>query len=506
MRKAFYYGLISAAAAESISAILRFTLGVATLPEVLADAIVRRIPLNLFSWAVNSAGSRAKIFLVLALFLVLIAAGGLAATLFDRISNHLKNTKGVNIWWSGIVLGLVCWLLSMIVILPASGIGFFGTGLPSFPIVMISSWFFGFLIYALALAVLVSRPESRLIYPLAYGTSRRSFLKTLSYVGLGLLAAGAAGSLVWKFLLSASANAFEVGQMPKIVTSNEQFYSVSKDFTDPVVNEHTWKLEIGGLVGRSLSIDYETLKSLPAVNFYLTLECIGNEIGGDLIGNAQWTGVRLRDLLSRASIQDGATRAVFYGSDSYSDSISLDRAMGEAFLVYQMNGQPLPPKHGFPVRLLVADIYGMKNVKWLIKIELVDHDYLGFWEGAGWSNQAVIQTMSKIDVPAGVSHVKLGDPILLGGVAFAGDRTISKVEVSIDGGLTWNEAAVSDPLSQFSWVLWMYNWMASGLGDHIIQVRATDGLGKVQSPDRTDPLPDGATGIDSELVIVNPDA
>jgi hypothetical protein len=170
-----------------------------------------------------------------------------------------------------------------------------------------------------------------------------------------------------------------------------------------------------------------------------------------------------------------------------------------------MNGVPLPAKHGFPVRLLAAGIYGMKNVKWLTKIELVDHDYLGFWEGAGWSNQAVIQTTSRVDVPSSVSHVKLGQSLPLGGVAFAGDRSISKVEVSSDAGSTWNEASISDPLSRFSWVLWIYDWTPSGLGDHVIQVRATDGLGNLQSSQRTDPLPDGATGIDSELVIVDSD-
>lgn len=229
-----------------------------------------------------------------------------------------------------------------------------------------------------------------------------------------------------------------------------------------------------------------------AVEQYATLECISNPVGGDLIGNAKWKGVRLRVLLERAGIQPSVRDVVLRGADGYSDSIPLDRAMQDGTLVvYEMNGAPLTPTHGFPVRLLVPGIYGMKNVKWITRIELVNYDYKGYWQRRGWDDRAEYKTMSRIDVPQ-ASASRSGETIA--GIAFAGDRGISGVEVSTDGGATWEPARLRAPLSPYSWVLWQHPWTPGRGGKSELLVRATDGRGEIQTAQRAEPIPDGASG------------
>src|SRR5262249_45098901 len=193
---------------------------------------------------------------------------------------------------------------------------------------------------------------------------------------------------------------------------------------------------------------------LPAVEDYRTLVCISNEVGGDLIGNAHWRGVRLRDLLERAGPAPGAVKVVFTCADDYTDSIHFEKAMQpETLLVYEMNGEPLIPKHGYPARLLVPGIYGMKNVKWLRKIEVSDRDFRGFWQQRGWDDEAVIKTMSRIATLSSFSTVD-AEPLMIGGRAVAGDRGIQSVEVSVDNGQTWQEGELKPPLGAYTWGLW----------------------------------------------------
>jgi DMSO/TMAO reductase YedYZ molybdopterin-dependent catalytic subunit len=275
------------------------------------------------------------------------------------------------------------------------------------------------------------------------------------------------------------------------ITPSRDFYVVSKNAFDPQVDARRWKLEITGLVDNALSLSYDDIRALPSVEQYATLACISNEVGGDLIGNALWRGVRLKDLLEQAGLKQGVVDIVLRASDDYSDSIPLERAMGEGtLLVYEMNGEPLTSEHGFPVRLLVPGIYGMKNVKWITRIEPVDFDFKGYWQRRGWDDRAEYKTLSRIDAPDATVH----SAATIAGIAFAGDRGISKVEISIDGNKTWERAETKPGLSPYTWVLWHKVWEPTQPGRHRIAVRATDGRGITQTSEYAPPDPSGSSG------------
>lgn len=288
------------------------------------------------------------------------------------------------------------------------------------------------------------------------------------------------------------------------VTPNDKFYRISKNLFDPVVKVDKWSLDIKGMVERPLRLAYDGLKILPAVQQYTTLECISNEVGGDLISNALWKGVRLKELLDKAGVKSKAKKVVFTCADGYSTGIPLTKALHpDTILAYEMNGVPLPTDHGFPLRLINPGHYGMKNPKWITGIELTDRDYKGYWETRGWSDQARVKTMSRIDVPVGGSSTKAGKQFIAG-IAFAGDRGIQQVEVSTDDGRTWQKAVVKKALSPYTWVLWAFEWELSKEptmhGRLLVKVRATDGKGQVQTAEVAPPLPDGASGLHAIMV------
>jgi len=283
------------------------------------------------------------------------------------------------------------------------------------------------------------------------------------------------------------------------VTPNKDFYVISKNPPgfDPVVNVAKWKLEITGLVGRPVSLTYEQIKALPSVTQWQTLECISNEVGGDLISNATWRGVRFRDLMARAGgVKPTAFKIAFRCADGYSESLPIvDAMLPETLLVWEMNGQPLPPSHGFPVRLLVPGLFGMKNPKWITRIEAVDYDFQGYWERSGWSDEAVVKTMSKFTTPRGRDTApSVGQEVGLGGVAYAGDRGIKSVEVSTDDGKTWAAAQTKPPLGKYTWVLWASIWKPTAANEYTLKVRARDGAGVLQIERYSGTLPDGASG------------
>jgi hypothetical protein len=289
--------------------------------------------------------------------------------------------------------------------------------------------------------------------------------------------------------------------LPPEITPIDDFYHVSKNFVDPKVEERGWSLQIGGMVERPYSLTLADIRALPAVTETRTLACISNEVGGDLISNATWKGVRLKDLLDRAGVKSGVVDLALSARDGYTESMPIDRALnGDVIAVYEMNGQPLPDKNGYPLRLLVPDIYGMKNVKWITKLDVVATDFKGFWQGQGWSDVATIKTMSRIDFPRNFDLLPTG-PNKIGGVAFAGARGTAKIEVSPDGGQTWQEGVIRRPLGPYTWVLWSATVNLAD-GEHLLQVRATDGTGQVQTDQLAPPLPDGSSGLATVRVRV----
>jgi DMSO/TMAO reductase YedYZ molybdopterin-dependent catalytic subunit len=291
--------------------------------------------------------------------------------------------------------------------------------------------------------------------------------------------------------------------LPPEITPNSQFYVISKNAAglDPRLDAARWSLDISGLVGRPIRLSHDEIKAMPSISRYHTLECISNEVGGDLIGNAMWKGVRFRDLIARAGgVSPRAVRFALRCADGYSEGIPVADAMQpEVMLAYEMNGEPLPPAHGFPVRMLIPGLFGMKNPKWLTRIEAVSTHFTGYWQASGWSDEAVVQTMSAFTTPAG--GVALGE-VELGGWAYSGDRGIALVEVSSDGGRTWSKTEVKPALGPHTWVLWAAIWRPTAPGEYTLKVRAQDGTGVTQTARESPPLPDGATGYHTIRVRV----
>jgi DMSO/TMAO reductase YedYZ molybdopterin-dependent catalytic subunit len=286
------------------------------------------------------------------------------------------------------------------------------------------------------------------------------------------------------------------GTRPEL-TPNDQFYRIDIDSFPTEINADTWRLEFVGLVDKPLSLSLADLTSRPAVSQAITLECISNEIGGDLIGTSIWTGVPFKDILAEAGLKPGVVEIAITSADGFYESVPIDEAMDErTLLVYQMNGQPLPTEHGFPLRIYIPNHYGMKQPKWITHMEALNHESAGYWIDRGWSATAYVQTTSVVDNVA----VDQKDPqtgvIPVGGIAYAGSRGISKIEVQVDDG-PWEAAELREPpLSPLTWVQWRYDWKSSP-GRHAIQVRAYNGDGVLQVTDPHITLPNGATGIDS---------
>ncbi|MFI5449335.1 MAG: molybdopterin-dependent oxidoreductase [Candidatus Bathyarchaeia archaeon] len=282
------------------------------------------------------------------------------------------------------------------------------------------------------------------------------------------------------------------------LTDTRIFYRVDIDPIPPQLNFDEWTLNVHGKVSNPLTLDNTAFLALPATDEYSTFECVSNTINppAALISNGKWTGVQIATLLNQAALLPEAQYVIFRSADGYSVGIPLERAMHpQSLLAYMMNDNSLPNEHGFPVRAVIPGLYGMMSAKWITDIEVTDQVYLGYWQERGWSNDAVIKTTSIIYYPTQLGQVSATNGIIpIAGIAFAGDRSISKVEVSVDGGQTWNEAFLKPPLSPYSWVLWAYPLTPPGPGSYTILVRATDGTGQLQDQTATNPYPNGATG------------
>jgi len=279
------------------------------------------------------------------------------------------------------------------------------------------------------------------------------------------------------------------------ITSRDDFYRIDINLTPPSVDAGEWRLDIGGLVDNPMSLTLDQIRQRPAVSQYITLECISNPVGGDLISGNLWTGTRLRDLLDEVGLQSEAQALYIESVDGYYETVVIEDMMdSRTLLVYDMNGQPLPKEHGFPLRIYIPNRFGMKQPKWIVRMQAVAEAKDGYWVTRGWSREAVVRTTSVIDVarvPADPNQ-----KVSIGGIAYASERSISKVEVQVDDG-PWQEAQLRvPPLSSMMWVQWRYGW-AGQPGDHVVRVRAYDGTGELQVTEENSPHPNGASGIDS---------
>jgi DMSO/TMAO reductase YedYZ molybdopterin-dependent catalytic subunit len=287
------------------------------------------------------------------------------------------------------------------------------------------------------------------------------------------------------------------------ITDNADHYTVDTTLIKPAVDVTRWTLDVGGSVESPFSLTYDDLLNLDAVEQLKTLECISNEVGGELISTALWTGVPLRDLLARAQPKAETYDVKLTSVDGYTDSIRIEKAMEpDTIVAYLMNGVTIPQDHGYPARLLVPNIYGMKNVKWLKSVECVTFDYQGYWMERGWSDSAIVNTNTRIDTPSRGAKWDGSATIPIAGIAFAGARGIARVDVSTDGGQTFAAANLEPAIGPLTWVRWRLDWTPPGTGKFTIVSRATDRTDALETQVRRPPFPNGATGWDSVDVIV----
>jgi DMSO/TMAO reductase YedYZ molybdopterin-dependent catalytic subunit len=347
--------------------------------------------------------------------------------------------------------------------------------------------------------------------------TRRKLITASAAVGGGAVVAGAAGQLLGAGAgpdtaareavkprlrpakpappIPAGADFAQAGT-PTYITSNRDFYRIDTSLRVPVLNAQDYRLRLHGMVARELSLSYDDLLARPLEERVVTLACVSNPVNGDLISNASFVGVSLRELLLEAGVQPGADQIFGTSHDGWTCGTPTDVVMEPdrgAMLALAMNGEPLPVEHGYPVRMVVPGLYGFVSAtKWLTDLELTTFEgRRAYWLERGWAQRAPIKTQSRIDRPRGLDSVPAGR-FTAAGIAWAQHRGISRVEVRLDGG-PWQPAQLSTDVSRDTWRMWRAD-LAVTPGNHFIESRATDGNGAVQTQTPADPVPDGASG------------
>lgn len=527
------------------SLVARVLFGIATPAEIFGDQFTVLVPPPVFDFFLRTFGGATKhlyfIGLLFGVALLLWAVTLLYFRLLDALETGsvLRATRAVALrpwptWAQLLALVTGLWVLAAGVLAPLIGGGWLGAALANGAGGVFVSLLVMDGLFALFLLFLAPTEVTSVDVSTSEVSRRRMGRRALLRQGglaVGILAVGAIG---WEFFsdtlntvlgLGTSSARYPLPSLPipgpispppmptyttwsrtpgqtSEVTPTSTFYYVSKNVaSDPVINGQTWTLTVEGLVSTPYTLSLGDLRGSPQTQRYQTLECISNEVGGDLMSNAYWTGVSIASLLERAGPLPTAAELVFTCADGYSDRLHLGQALDpRALVVYQINGESLPIAHGYPARLLVPGLYGMKNGKWLTKLTLGPGGYTGYWEQRGWSREAVVKLMARIDTPRNQDLLAAG-PVSIAGVAFAGVEGIAQVQVSLDAGRTWQVANLRRPLGSLTWVLWEYSWQATP-GAHVLVVRAVDLRGNVQTPATEPPIPNGATGYDAIAVTV----
>ena len=366
----------------------------------------------------------------------------------------------------------------------------------------------------------VDRPARKGVSPMPNWARRQFLIRSAGFAGVAIVAGGIgrymlerqhpASTPVSAAGLPAPAvvvtplsgdESLTAPNLTPLVVSNDDFYRIDTALLVPQVDASTWQLMVTGLVDHPLTFTYNDLLAMPLVEQYVTIQCVSNVVGGDLVGNALWTGVRLKDILANAGVQNAGTQIIGKSIDGFTVGFPTSWAMAanrEPMVVVGMNRVPLPAAHGYPARLIIPGLYGyVSATKWLTEIQLTTDQPNGYWVDLGWAKDGPILTESRIDHPANADVVPVGN-VQLDGLAWAPDRGVSAVEVRIDNG-PWQPAEISRAISKATWVQWLYLWNATK-GDHMIEVRATDGTGVPQTDQVADPFPAGASGYHTILV------
>jgi DMSO/TMAO reductase YedYZ molybdopterin-dependent catalytic subunit len=503
----FLAGLVAGLAMTVTMLFLAWLFGVATPLVIFGDRLSVFIPADTFLSLMGRVGGynnmkQLGVGSVMTGQLLVGALGGIVYGLVrrQREQSRFLVTATAFILLPLLGIGLLLW--------PVLGTHYHGLRIGHAIVVTLSGLLIAFIVFERVLVLVfhfLIRPRPHIAdHEFSPSMSRRALITS----GVALLAAGGGAELVRR-LYRLSTFSYDgtqyKGRIVQAITPNDKFYCVTKNVVDPKVNASLWRLEVRGLVQTPQSYRLDRLKSLPAVEQETTLMCISNGLDAGLMSNARWKGVPMNVLLNAATPLAGAAKVRLHGVDNYTDTFPLAKAMDPTTLVvYEMNGETLPDRHGFPARVIVPGYFGEKHVKWITRIEVADKSAIGFYEKQGWGPDFIVPTRSRFDQPDNYSVFRLdaASGIDLRGVAFGGDRGISRVEVSLDDGGTWQEAKLDYPGTKLTWALWSYDWRPSAPDNYTLVVRATDGEGAVQELDETRPFKSGTTGFHRITVYV----
>jgi len=521
IRSVLVAGFIAGLVALAFNFLLRLGDLAAFPPESALGAFLRLVPASVEEPMVQRLGDFAgQLGLLVATGIAALVYGVLAVVYDRRVSGRLGRFSSFE---SLLTFSLVPWLLFGLVLFPIDGDSAFGAASGFAPLSAAITFPLAFLLVQAVFALALSpryNPAASSPARARPDASRRGFIEKSAVVLLaavaGIMSLGGIGSVVSSPIApTGGSQAIDLKDAPAIfgdprlaplvdseITPDDSFYRVAIDIIDPTVDSSTWSLTVNGLVGNPKTYTYEQVQALPQTSLYNTFECVSNEINGNLIGNAKWTGVKLSDLFQDVGgQQSNASYVVFYSVDGYSVAIPLAKAlMPDSMVAFLMNDQPLPVSHGYPLRAVIPGLYGMMSAKWIRQISLLDSSYQGYWQTRGWSNTGTVNAVTFITTPESGSQVSLsqnGGSIIIAGYAYAGDKGVSKVEVSLDNGQTWQLGQLKKPLSNTTWALWAYEWQSPSQAEHFVYARVTDGSGQVQTSDISDTFPNGATGYAS---------
>jgi DMSO/TMAO reductase YedYZ molybdopterin-dependent catalytic subunit len=494
-------GIAAAAVALGVAQLTAVAFGpTADSRTAIGSAVIDLTPGPVKEWAIQLLGTSDKLFLTI----VVVVAIGVIAALTSTFETRRRPVGSI-----AIVLAGAAGCAAVLSRAGASTVDVVPT-------------LIGTVCGVLVLRFLVSTrfdPRSDADAPEGGGvpnTGRRRSLVTMGFIGAGVVA-GVAGSALARVTSSVSGDrtAFALptvrnaappmvppGVQPAgvalapFITRNDDFYRIDTALSVPQLSRAAWRLRIHGMVDHEVTLSFDDLQRFEVVEEVVTLTCVSNPVGGDLISTAKWTGYRVRDLLAAAGIHPDADMVLSTSVDGFTAGTPVEALTDQrdALLAIGMNDAPLPVEHGYPARLVVPGLYGyVSATKWIVDLELTRFDRAeAYWTRLGWSARGPIKTESRVDVPKSGQVVARG-PVTFGGTAWAQQRGIAAVEVRIDDG-PWQSARLGASYSKDTWRLWSFPWQADASGSHRIAVRATDGTGAVQTSDVADVVPDGASG------------
>ncbi|MEA5454568.1 molybdopterin-dependent oxidoreductase [Sinomonas sp. JGH33] len=471
--------------------------------SAVAGAVVDFAPPAAKEWAIQTFGTGDKAFLVTAIAVVLVALGA-AAGLLELRRPGFGAALAALIGVVGVVAVATRSLVSALAVACAIAAG------------IVAAAMIHWLVRRLRTDALEPPPADGAA---GWGLSRRRFVRALAG-SAAVVALGAVVTAVVRGTSLAASAAREALRLPSpassappippdaavgvdgitpLVTPNRDFYRIDTALVVPSVDPGGWKLDVTGLVDEPVSITWQELVSQPLIERHVTIACVSNTVGGNLIGNARWLGWPVRELLARARPRAGADMVLSRSVDGFTAGTPLEILMDpsvDAMLAIGMNGEPLPAEHGFPVRMIVPGLYGFVSAtKWITELKVTTFAAdKAYWSTRGWSDHGPIKTASRIDAPRDGARVTAGT-VTLGGVAWAQHRGISRVEVKVDNG-DWLPARLGTGISRDTWYQWSATVQLSP-GRHVATVRAMDGTGALQAEQVAPPPPDGATGYHS---------